>query len=238
MAMLTNFAALSETERAARYSVAERIAMLDPADRLAFVKRLPARLRGEFLRSWDALARPGQQPPEGDWRIWMIMAGRGFGKTRAGAQWVLKLAQEPGLRIALVGPTDDEVRSVMIEGASGLLASAPEGARPQWEPSLGRLSWPNGTQAFVHSGANPEALRGPEHDHAWCDELGKWARAEATWDNLMFGLRRGALPRALVTTTPRPTPLMRRLAGAGGRGADPGADGGRGVAGAGRRLPT
>ncbi|MGA9582933.1 MAG: terminase family protein [Allosphingosinicella sp.] len=157
-------------------------------------------------------ARPAQLPPDGDWRIWMIMAGRGFGKTRAGAQWVLGLAQTPGLRIALLGPTDDEARSVMIEGSSGILASASDSERPAWEPSLGRLSWPNGTRAFVYSGANPEALRGPEHDYAWCDELAKWARAEASWDNLMFGLRRGILPRALVTTTPRPTPLMRRLA--------------------------
>jgi phage terminase large subunit-like protein len=128
---------------------------------------------------------------------------------------VLKLAQTPGLRIALVGPTEDEVRSVMIEGASGVIASAPDDERPIWEPSLGRLTWANGTQAFVRSGANPEALRGPEHDYAWCDELAKWVRAEASWDNLMFGLRRGVLPRVLVTTTPGPTPLMRKLAARG-----------------------
>jgi phage terminase large subunit-like protein len=144
------------------------------------------------------------------------MAGRGFGKTRAGAQWVLDLAGETaGLRIALVGPTEDEARRVMVEGSSGILACAGEGRRPEWEPSLGRLTWPNGTLAFVHSGANPEALRGPEHDYAWCDEVAKWARGEPSWDNLMFGLRRGPLPRALVTTTPRPTPLIRKLAGRG-----------------------
>jgi phage terminase large subunit-like protein len=210
--MIGRFVHLSEEERAARCSLAERLAMLEPEVRLAFLKGLPARLRGEFLKHWEMLARPAQLAPDGDWRIWMIMAGRGFGKTRAGAQWVLDLAQSPGLRIALVGPTEDEVRSVMIEGASGILDGARDDERPAWEPSLGRLSWANGTQAFVHSGANPEALRGPEHDHAWCDELAKWARAEATWDNLMFGLRRGTLPRALVTTTPRPTALMRRLA--------------------------
>ena len=214
-AMAGRFARLGEEERAARCSLAERLAMLEPEARLDFLKGLPARLRGQFLTCWEMLARPAQLPPDGDWRIWMIMAGRGCGKTRAGAQWVVELAETPGLRIALVGPTEDEVRSVMIEGASGILASAPADERPAWEPSLGRLSWANGTRAFVHSGANPEALRGPEHDHAWCDELAKWARAEATWDNLMFGLRRGILPRALVTTTPRPTPLMRRLAGRG-----------------------
>ena len=213
--MIERFENLAEEERSARCSLAERLAMMEPEGRNAFLKRLPARLRGDFLRDWHMLARPAQVAPKGDWRIWMIMAGRGFGKTRAGAQWVLELAGEPGLRIALVGPTDDEVRSVMIEGASGILACAPDEGRPQWEPSLGRLSWANGTQAFVRSGANPEALRGTELDYAWCDELAKWARAEATWDNLMFGLRRGALPRVLVTTTPRPTPLMRRLAGLG-----------------------
>ncbi|HEU0097488.1 MAG TPA: terminase family protein [Allosphingosinicella sp.] len=210
--MIERFAHLSEAERAARCSPAERLAMLEPERREAFWKTLPARLRDDFLTSWEIKARPAQLPPEGDWRIWMIMAGRGFGKSRAGAQWVIELARTSGLRIALVGPTDDEVRSVMIEGSSGIIASAPDDERPAWEPSLGRLSWANGSRAFVYSGANPDALRGPEHDHAWCDELAKWARAEAVWDNLMFGLRRGALPRALVTTTPRPTPLMRKLA--------------------------
>ncbi|HEX8448533.1 MAG TPA: terminase family protein [Allosphingosinicella sp.] len=173
------------------------------------------RAEKETLDSWYGLARPGQRPPEGDWRIWMVMGGRGYGKTLAGAQWVHQLAEAPGLRIALAGPNEDEARQVMVEGTSGLLACAPDWARPNWEPSLGRLTWPNGTQAFVHSGANPEALRGPEHDYAWCDELAKWARAEASWDNLMFGLRRGSLPRVLVTTTPRPTPLIRKLAARG-----------------------
>ena len=209
--MIGRYAHLSEEERESRFSPAERAAMMDPAERRALLKGM-TRLEQEALASWHGLARPGQRPPDGDWRIWMIMGGRGYGKTLAGAQWVHRLAERPGLRIALVGPNEDEARGVMVEGPSGILDCAPEGGRPQWEPSLGRLSWPNGTQAFVYSGANPEALRGPEHDYAWCDELAKWARAEASWDNLMFGLRRGALPRALVTTTPRPTPLMRRLA--------------------------
>ncbi|MEA3065791.1 MAG: hypothetical protein QOJ27_2243 [Sphingomonadales bacterium] len=209
--MISRYADLSEEERAERFSPAERIAMMDPGARKAFLRSLPRPVK-EMLATWYGQARPGQRQPDGDWRIWLAMGGRGYGKTLAGAQWVHRLAETPGLRIALVGPTEDEVRTVMIEGSSGILASAPDHARPSWEPSLGRLSWPNGTLAFVHSGANPEALRGPEHDHAWCDELAKWARAEATWDNLMFGLRRGPLPRVLVTTTPRPTPLMRRLA--------------------------
>jgi phage terminase large subunit-like protein len=210
--MTGRFAQLSEEERAARFSPVERIAMMPAAERKAFLRRLPPRLKGELLLSWHGLARPGQRPPDGDWRIWLLMGGRGYGKTMAGAQWVHRLAEAPGLRIALVGPTEDEVRTVMIEGTAGILACARQ-RRPDWEPSLGRLTWPNGTRASVHSGANPEALRGPEHDYAWCDEIAKWAHGQAAWDNLMFGLRRGDLPRALVTTTPRPTPLMRRLAG-------------------------
>ena len=102
----------------------------------------------------------------------------------------------------------------MVEGASGILACAAAGGEeeaPAWEPSLGRLTWPNGTRAFFYSAANPESLRGPEHDAAWCDEIAKWPRGEAAWDNLMFGLRRGRAPRALATTTPRPVPLVRRL---------------------------
>src|SRR4051812_40650230 len=140
--MTTRFADLCEEQRAARCSIAERIAMLDPALRGPFLKSLPARLRGAFLLSWEALARPLQQAPEGDWRIWMIMAGRGCGKTRAGAQWVLGLAKRPGLRIALVGPTEEETRAVMIEGPSGILECAGP-MRPLWEPSLGKLTWPN-----------------------------------------------------------------------------------------------
>jgi phage terminase large subunit-like protein len=212
--MTQRYAHLGAEERSARFSPAERIAMMGPAERRAMLKTMD-RAEKEALDSWYGLARPGQRPPEGDWRIWMVMGGRGYGKTLAGAQWVHQLAEAPGLRIALAGPNEDEARQVMVEGSSGLLACAPDWARPQWEPSLGRLTWPNGTQAFVHSGANPEALRGPEHDYAWCDELAKWARAEASWDNLMFGLRRGALPRVLVTTTPRPTPLIRKLAARG-----------------------
>ncbi len=212
--MIERYAHLSEEERAERFSPAERIAMMDPAQRRALLKSLSRPMK-EALGGWHGQARPGQRPPEGDWRIWVMMGGRGYGKTLAGAQWVHQLAAAPGLRIALVGPTEDEARAVMVEGSSGILACAPDHARPGWEPSLGRLSWANGTQAFVHSGANPEALRGPEYDYAWCDELAKWARAGASWDNLMFGLRRGALPRVLVTTTPRPTPLMRKLAALG-----------------------
>ncbi len=200
---------------AGRYSIVERVAALPERERRRLFRGKSEAWLKLFLTAWCLWGRPGQLPPEGGWRIWFMMAGRGYGKTRAGAEWVHHLAEETGLRIALVGPTEDEVRRVMIEGASGLLACAPPGGRPDWEPSLGRLTWPSGSVGFVYSGVNAESLRGPEHDFAWCDELGKWPQPEAAWDNLMFGLRRGRYPRAMITTTPRPTPLLRRLIGRG-----------------------
>jgi phage terminase large subunit-like protein len=208
---LSKWGLLGDAERAAALSIAERIALLPPKERHKLLGRLRDEKLAEFVARWLIWARPGQLPPKGEWRVWLLMAGRGYGKTRAGAEWVHYLAGEKDLRIALVGPTEEEVRNVMVEGASGLLACAPHDARPEWEPSKGQLSWANGSQAFVYSGANAESLRGPEHDYAWCDELAKWARPGATWDNLMFGLRRGRFPRALATTTPRPISLLRRL---------------------------
>jgi phage terminase large subunit-like protein len=211
--MLSGMALLSHEERAKVLSIAEQVALLPPKERRKLIGRMSEEKLREFVTCWTIWGRPGQLPPDGDWRVWLLMAGRGYGKTRAGAEWVHYLAEEEGRRIAIVGPTGDEARAVMIEGASGLLACAPPDMRPEWEPSLGLLTWPTGSQGFVFSGANPESLRGPEHDYAWCDELAKWGQAEAAWDNLMFGLRRGRYPRVLATTTPRPTPLMRRLRG-------------------------
>ncbi|MEO6225998.1 MAG: terminase family protein [Sphingomicrobium sp.] len=156
-----------------------------------------------------------QEPPSDGWRTWLMLAGRGFGKTRAGAEWIFRLGNaRPGVRIALVGATIDEARSVMVEGVSGLLAVARRHRRVlKWEPSLGRLTWPNGSEAKLFSGDNADGLRGPEHDFAWCDELAKWRQAESAWINLQFGLRRGPRARALVTTTPRPIALLKEIAG-------------------------
>jgi phage terminase large subunit-like protein len=156
----------------------------------------------------------GQMEPPGDgWRTWLMMAGRGFGKTRAGAEWVEKIARSrPGVRIALVGATIDEARRVMVEGVSGVLSVARRRRhRVKWEPSIGRLTWPNGSQAQLFSGDNPDGLRGPEHDFAWADGLAKWGDPEGAWMNLQMGLRRGSRPRSLVTTTPRPIELLKRL---------------------------
>jgi phage terminase large subunit-like protein len=211
MSRIEALAALSQADKSARMSLAEQAALLKRPLRRQFLKTLTRDEKEFLLDYWEGEARPGQRAPVGEWRIWMVMAGRGFGKTRAGAEWVLELARTPGLRIELVGPNEDEARAVMVEGPAGILACARD-VRPKWEPSNLRLIWPNGTLAFVHSGANPEGLRGPECDYAWCDEAAKWPRGQEAWNNLMFVLRRGRLPQVLVTTTPRPTPLIRRLA--------------------------
>lgn len=179
-----------------------------------------------FLDNWENWARPEQLPPMGDWLVWLIMAGRGFGKTRAGAEWVHMVArQAPEARIALVGASQGEVRAVMIEGESGILATARHNERILWEPSLRRLRWPSGAQAIAYSAAEPEALRGPQHSHGWCDEIAKWdiqngnishlgdslSLSQKTWSNLMMGLRLGSDQRVLATTTPRAVPLLRAL---------------------------
>jgi phage terminase large subunit-like protein len=167
---------------------------------------------------WEIWGRDEQHPPDGEWRVWLIYAGRGFGKTRAGAEWVRNLARhDPEARIALVGASLHEVRNVMVEGESGILAAAPGALAPDYEPSLRRLQWPNGAQAFLYSAAEPESLRGPQHSHAWCDEIAKWddatGRAVAAWDNLQLGMRLGEHPRLLATSTPRPVALVTRLIG-------------------------
>ena len=174
--------------------------------------------RDAFAWHWRLRARPNQLPPEGDWRVWMIMAGRGFGKTRAGAEWVRAIAENhPQARIALVSASLAEARAVMVEGESGLLAICPPDQQPIFEPSLRRVRFANGAQAQLFSAAEPETLRGPQHSHAWCDEIGKWPlshdRAMQCWNNLLLGLRLGDDPRIAVTTTPRAVPLVQRLIG-------------------------
>ncbi|WJY19442.1 terminase family protein [Alteriqipengyuania flavescens] len=181
-----------------------------------FVKSLSQPDRDEFDWHFGHSAHDGQLPPDGDWRIWLIMAGRGFGKTRAGAEWVRSVAEaDEHARIALVGASLGEVRAVMVEGESGLMSVGPPERRPVFEPSLRRLRWPHGPEAVLYSAAEPESLRGPQHSHAWCDELAKWpsthGRAEAAWSNLQLGLRLGQRQQVIVTTTPRSVPLLRKL---------------------------
>jgi phage terminase large subunit-like protein len=141
-----------------------------------------------------------------------MLGGRGAGKTRAGAEWVRALAlADPQARIALIGETEHDAREVMVEGVSGLLAVHAPDERPQWLSSRRRLEWKNGAVAQAFSAEEPESLRGPQFSAAWCDELAKWKRADAAFDMLQFGLRLGERPRQLITTTPRPTALIRRL---------------------------
>ena len=176
-----------------------------------------------ILGAWEFSARDDQWPPReaqagGPWTVWLIMGGRGAGKTRAGAEWVRGMALGlPGFsdvpvgRMALVGETAADVRDVMIEGVSGILAIHGRDERPLWEPSRKRLIWPNGAVAQAFSAEDPESLRGPQFAAAWIDELAKWRYAEETFDMLQFGLRLGAHPRQVVTTTPRPVPILKRL---------------------------
>lgn len=150
------------------------------------------------------------------WRVWLILGGRGSGKTRAGAEWVRARAGEhtdaKPQRIALVGKTIGEVRSVMIEGISGLLAISPKRERPVFEPSKRKLTWPNGAVAEMFSADEPEGLRGPQFSAAWCDELAKWRGAERAWDMLQFALRLGDHPQCVVTTTPRAVGCLKKIA--------------------------
>ncbi len=164
-----------------------------------------------LLHDWRFWARPNQLPPSGPWRVWLLLAGRGFGKTRAGAELVRSsVAERRARRLALVAPTAADARDIMVEGESGILAISPHWDRPRYEPSRRRLTWHNGATATFYSADEPERLRGPQHDTAWCDELTSWRYPEAR-DMLMFGLRLGDDPRVVVTTTPRPTPLLRAL---------------------------
>lgn len=163
-----------------------------------------------YQHLWDEHARPSQLPPPGNWRTWVVMAGRGFGKTRTGVEWVRsKIESGQAKRVALIAPTSADARDVIVEGESGILATARPWNRPVYEPSKRRLTWPNGAIATTYSAEEPERLRGPQHDLAYADEVGSWKYA-ATWSNLRFGLRLGT-PQICVTTTPRPTDLLKSI---------------------------
>lgn len=159
--------------------------------------------------NWPIWAMPHQLPPEGDWTTWLLLGGRGAGKTRAGAEWVRMLVNQGIGPIALVGETMTEAEAVMVRGESGVLRVCPPSERPKLTGNV--LRWPNGVEAHVLPASEPERFRGPQFAAAWCDETGKWRKAEEAFDMLQFGLRLGARPRQLVTTTPRATRLLKRL---------------------------
>jgi phage terminase large subunit-like protein len=195
-----------------------------------FLKGLSAPVRRRMIEEFFHWQAHGGQAEPADcagagaapWRVWFVRAGRGFGKTLAGAHWVHERARRsPGAQIALVGCSEAEARKIMVEGPAGLLATARCGEPLTWHRKDGILRFAGGATAFVYSAHAPEALRGPEHDFAWCDELAKWppptrsgpGRGERAWDNLQMGMRTGERPRLIVTTTPRPTALVRRVLG-------------------------
>jgi phage terminase large subunit-like protein len=206
--------------QSADLSLAERDAVLPEPDRLARIKDYfgaPTSQKSawgaEALEfDWSYWGRPSQFAPPGDWTIWLMLAGRGFGKTRAGAEWVRAQAEAtPDLRIALVADSFAEARNIMVEGVSGLMNIGHPDHRPTYEPSLKRLKWPNGAIATLYSAAEPDSLRGPEHHIAWCDELAKWPKAQEAWDMLAMTMRLGERPRIFASTTPRALPLIQQL---------------------------
>jgi phage terminase large subunit-like protein len=179
---------------------------------------MPPREAEALLHDWRFWARPNQLAPDGDWRVWLIRAGRGFGKTRSGAEWVYSRVKAGYRRIALVNDTAADTRDLMIEGPSGVMAVSPPWDKPTYEPSKRRVTWPNGAVAIAYAAESPDILRGPEHDTAWCDELAKWKNLRkrdteggTAWDNLAMGMRIGPSPRICVTTTPRPLPIIKAL---------------------------
>ncbi len=225
--VLNSFARKREAGRGARSWTLPRREMRFGADWLASEE---PEVQKEFLASlsdgalaalpylFEFWALEHQLPPEGDWRSWVIMGGRGAGKTRAGAEWVRAQVEgarpaDPGQarRVALVGETFDQVRDVMIFGDSGIIACSPPDRRPVWEATRRRLVWPNGAVAQAFSAHEPEALRGPQFDAAWVDELAKWKKAQEAWDMLQFALRLGEDPRQVVTTTPRNVGVLKAL---------------------------
>jgi phage terminase large subunit-like protein len=190
----------------------DTLAAMDDAQRQQAIEDLPDDAARLLAYDWQLWARDKQLRPDGDWLVWLILAGRGWGKTRTGAETVRLWAEEqPGIRIALVARTPADVRDTMVEGESGLLNISPPWFKPVWTPSTRRLTWPNGSTATTFSAETPNALRGPQHHKAWADEIATWKYPD-TWDQLQFGLRLpGATPQVVVTTTPRPIPLVKEL---------------------------
>lgn len=204
------------------------LAKLSPAELDALEQRLEARVqdaeqgKGPWLcdrPGCDGRPHPGrrnrharteQHPPAGDWDTWLALAGRGWGKTRTGAEWVLEMARDFP-RGALVGPTAADTRDILVEGESGIMACAPASFRPVYEPSKRRLTYPNGAVQICYSADEPDRLRGPQHHYGWFDELASWRRLQYAWDMAQLGMRLGDHPRICITTTPRPLPLIKEL---------------------------
>jgi phage terminase large subunit-like protein len=190
-------------------STASWLASLPEAERAAFLESLTPDERSLLLYDWRYWARETQLPPDGDWQIWLILAGRGFGKTRTGAEWV-RVQARTCQYVNLIGATADDARDIMVEGESGILAICPQAERPLYKKNDRKLVWPSGATSLIFTADEPERLRGKQHEGLWADELAAWRYPES-WDQAMLGLRLGTNPRAVVTTTPKPTPIIREL---------------------------
>jgi phage terminase large subunit-like protein len=197
-------------------SIMEQLALLPPEERAAALQGMDP---DALLWDWSVWGRPEQQAPAGDWNVWLVLAGRGFGKTRLASEWVREQAKYTTTgqrRFALVARTAGDVRDVIVEGESGIMAVTPPSERPLYEPSKRRLTWPNGNVASLFTADEPDSLRGPQFTHAWGDEIAAWrqtpdAAGMTAFDNLRVGTRLGANPKILVTTTPKRTPLLYKL---------------------------
>jgi phage terminase large subunit-like protein len=194
---------------------------MKPKERARLLADLDDKTIEAILKAWDLWRRDDQAPPDGDWLVWLVMGGRGAGKTRTGAEWVREQVRLGYRRIALVAETAADARDVMVEGESGIIECSYVGDRdvygrimgvPHYEPSKRSLTWGNGARAWTYNSREPGQLRGPQHDAAWADEIAKWRYPDA-WDQLLFGLRLGKNPRALATTTPRNRAFIRDLVG-------------------------
>ena len=194
----------------------ERLALLPQEQQDAYLNSLTDEEAENLLYDWEFNARPKQLEGflDTDWNYWLILAGRGFGKTRTGAEWVRDMVQNHGYRrIGIIAPTGADLRDVIVEGESGLIAVSDPNFKPVYEPTKRRITWPNGAIATLFSAEEPERLRGPQHDAIWMDEIAGWANGNAetiqrTWDMAMFGLRLGKHPKVCITTTPKPIPLV------------------------------
>jgi phage terminase large subunit-like protein len=204
--------------------MAEQLAELPSDDLTTALNELSDDDALQLIYDWPTWARPNQLPPTDEeraaaglppWMIWLLLGGRGMGKTRTGAETIINWIEEASygdpIRVALVGQTSADVRDVMLQGESGILTLSPPWNKPTYEPSRRRVTWPNGSYAILFSGDAPDQLRGPQFHKAWVDELAKFQYPQETWDNLEFGLRLGEKPQAVVTTTPRPIPIIKDM---------------------------
>jgi phage terminase large subunit-like protein len=194
----------------------EQLASLSEEERLAALEGVNPE---SLVWDWSVWARPEQLPPDDDWNVWLVLAGRGFGKTRLASEWVREQAKYTTTgqrRFALVARTAADVRDVIVEGESGIISVSPPSEKPHYEPSKRRLTWPNGNTATLFTADEPDGLRGPQFTHAWGDEIAAWrqtpdAAGMTAFDNLRIGTRLGDKPQILATTTPKRTPLLYKL---------------------------